>query len=1256
MAKTKLNRMQRYALMTLPLLMAIPANAQNADVIVAQPAGGAGQYYSYVVSPTSTTQNLLFTIRNDPSFTSLADISLSRSGGPNLLTNGNFSAGGFNSGGIIVPNGWFTVGQQGLGAAGTLRQNCGPSGLSCWYDGAVGGRDGIGQTLNNLSVGSNYDLRFWLASSPPNNGSDVLTIVYFQNALPGGFVSTSTPDIDTAVAAYTTTQLLASQVNPNFVGGTLQVAAAGAFANAFTIQAQGGTIDTNGLAATFSGSFSGPGALTKMGTGTLTLTGANSYAGGTALNAGTIAVGNNAALGTGALTMAAGTTLQAGAANLAVGNAIGLTGAASIDVAGQVLTLSGVISGRGPLSVIDSAAAATDALILSGTNSYTGGTTVSGTTLQVAADANMGAAAGGLTLTGATLRSTASFASGRAVTLGTGGGSFNVAPSTILTLNGVVSGTGLTKVNSGTLALNGANSYTGGTALNAGTIAVGNNAALGTGALTMAAGTTLQAGAAGLSVANSIGMAGGGTVDVAGQVLTLAGVISGTGPLAVIDSAAAAGDALILTGANSYTGGTSVSGTTLQVAGDGNLGAAAGGLTLANGTLRTTASFTSARTVSLGAGGGSVDVAPSTSLTLTGVVSGTSLTKANSGELVLNAANSYTGGTALNGGTITVNNNAALGTGTLTTAAGTTLNFGTNALTLANAVSLGGATTVSTGANTATLSGVVSGTGALTKTGSGILNMTGASSYTGATTVSAGTLNVTGALASAVTVQTGAAITGNGTVGALTVQSGGAVSPGGVGTTDTVTLNVTGAGSLAGTYTVHFTPTGNDRITAGGAMTVGGTLAALPTGTYLNFNQVFTVASGSSLTGSFASATGLDQFGVAFAPVLEYTATQANLRLAPQSLVVLGNRFGGISGNQLEVARAFDRAVAVGYNPQAFFNVYANSGTNLPRTLREMSGEQRAAERRVVLDSSRIVRETALDSLNLGVGAAGGQQVSADKGEAKLTYWLRIGGTWGSAKASGAATGFDTQQIALLTGFDWAKDNVKLGGLFSYTTTDVTFSQLGGTSTVETVGGAVYAGWRQPDAGFAINAGFSLASARTSGNRAITLPSFSQTLAGRTTGTTYQVFAELAYDLAKSETLRVEPFVRNSYVTAEMNALAETGGVAALAAPKQTHDINIFNAGLRVATAVKGGKINLHASAAWQRTSGGRDANTFLGIPAVGQFGNIRSVAIDPDALLLQVGASARVTDRVRLGLDYSGLIGDLNNDHSARASLNIAF
>lgn len=937
--------------------------------------------------------------------------------------------------------------------------------------------------------------------------------------------------------------------------------------------------------------------------------------------------------------------LQTGAGG---GLDLGTGGFVHVDT-GLDATLAVAVSGTGSLSK-----QGFGRLILTDFNGYLGGTVVSAGTLAVG---NSGALGMGLvSLADGTMLQ--AFAAG--LTLANDVSIDGVVPSVAtvdtqahtFTLSGIVSGVGiLTKIGSGTLVLNGADAYTSGTALTAGTIRVGTNSALGSGGLAMSSGTTLQAGAANLLVNNGIAIAGGATVDVNGELFTLAGVISGEGPLSVIDSRPVAGAVLVLTGTNSYTGGTVITGTTVAVGQDASLGIPAAGITLAGGTLRTTASLATTRAITLGTGGGTLETIASTAMSSIGVVSGTALTKAGTGTLALNAANTYAGGTRLNAGTISIGTASALGTGILAMADGTTLVAGANNLSLANTISTAGVGTLATGANTLTVTGVVSGSGGLVKTGTGLLTMSGASRYAGPTVVAGGTLNVPGSLASAVTVNSGAALTGTGTVGAINVQAGGSVSPGAPGTTNVATLTATGAASLAGAYSVDIVPTANDRITASGALSVAGTMAVSPTGSF-QFGASYTVASGSVRSGTFGTVTGLDRFGAVFDPFVDYTANAVIIRLLPQRLETLCGP--GLGGNALETARSLDRAVAGGFNPQSFFQLYVACPTT-PEALQQISGEQRAIERRVVLDSTRVIRETAFDRLNLGIAAMGGSQRTVDKGDAAVTVWLRGAGAWGSARSNPNASGYSTTQKGVLTGVDWSRDGLTLGGMFHYTATDIDYRTFAGTSDIESTGGSLYAGYRKPG-GIIANVGASVAGLSARGNRVVSIPGLAQTLVGTTHGTGYQVFAELGFDLGKRPDTHIEPFARLSYVKAAMGALNEAGGTAALSAAKQSYDITLTNLGMRIGGEVGATGVLLNSSVSWQAIAGNRDAATLIGLPATGQTSRIRSVAMDRSSALLQTDAAFNLSKRAKLSVSYSALFGNDNDDQAVRATLGMSF
>src|SRR5262245_11764096 len=103
----------------------------------------------------------------------------------------------------------------------------------------------------------------------------------------------------------------------------------------------------NGSNTTVSGTISGNGSLVKEGEGTLTLSGNNSYTGGTLVNEGTLAVGSSTALGTGTLTVADGTTLQAAADGLALANAMRLLGDTTVEIGRDTWRVRGSMSGDG---------------------------------------------------------------------------------------------------------------------------------------------------------------------------------------------------------------------------------------------------------------------------------------------------------------------------------------------------------------------------------------------------------------------------------------------------------------------------------------------------------------------------------------------------------------------------------------------------------------------------------------------------------------------------------------------------------------------------------------------------------------------------------------------------------------------------------------------------------------------------------------------------------------------------------------------
>ncbi|WP_096475366.1 autotransporter outer membrane beta-barrel domain-containing protein [Burkholderia stabilis] len=139
----------------------------------------------------------------------------------------------------------------------------------------------------------------------------------------------------------------ASSGSLTFNGGTLQLGSAFNLASgrAVSITSNNGTIDTQGFNSTLTQGIAGAGSLTKLGSGTLTMNGSNSYAGGTNVNAGTVIVGDgtsaSAALGGGPVTVASGATL--GGYGSVTGN---VTNNGTISVANALASLASGATGN----------------------------------------------------------------------------------------------------------------------------------------------------------------------------------------------------------------------------------------------------------------------------------------------------------------------------------------------------------------------------------------------------------------------------------------------------------------------------------------------------------------------------------------------------------------------------------------------------------------------------------------------------------------------------------------------------------------------------------------------------------------------------------------------------------------------------------------------------------------------------------------------------------------------------------------------
>ena len=462
--------------------------------------------------------------------------------------------------------------------------------------------------------------------------------------------------------------------------------------------ANGGIIDTDGHDIGVSPRLTGAGGLTKNGLGTLTLTGASSYAGATLVNAGTLLVNGDQSAATGLMTVFSGATL--GGTGTIGGNVAMLDGAilapgesaGTLTVGGNLSLASGSILNY-EFGQADVAGGALNDLVNVG-----GDLTLDGTiNVTVPTGGSFGPGiyrvfnyGGALIDNGLTLGTIPGGTGGISVQTGIAG-QVNLVNSMGLALSfwdgaagpkhdgALNGGDGVWRVAgaldnwtdaNGSINADYAQDSFAVFAAAPGTVTIDNSGGnvLASGMQFASDGYIVTGDTLTLTGAQAIIQVGDSSAAGAGYTATIDAEIAGTAQLLKTDAGT-----LALTGANSYTGGTLINGGTVRIGSDANLGDASGGLSIGGGTLHTTTDIVSGRTVTL-IGDGVFRSDAGTTLTLTGPVGGVGgLVKAGAGTLALGGIGSFAGTTTVEAGTLFVNGDYSAATGETSVAAGATL-------------------------------------------------------------------------------------------------------------------------------------------------------------------------------------------------------------------------------------------------------------------------------------------------------------------------------------------------------------------------------------------------------------------------------------------------------------------------------------------------------------------------------------------------------------------------------------------------------
>lgn len=644
------------------------------------------------------------------------------------------------------------------------------------------------------------------------------------------------------------------------------------------------------------------------------------------------------------------------------------------------------------------------------------------------------------------------------------------------------------------------------------------------------------------------------------------------------------------------------------------------------------------------------------------------LVKTDFGTLVLSGANTYEGGTTVNGGTLI--GNAASIRGVLVNNALTTFDQATDG-TFAGDVSGTGVITKSgdgrlvlTGRSTGrwivadgelrsasdrftgdlqidqgatftfdqaqdgVYAGRLTGAGALRFDGGGMVNLTGASNaFTGSTTLASGTLKVNGSLGGKLEILEGARLMGSGRVGSTRIA--GTVAPGNSIGRLTIDGDLTFAPT--GRYEVEIAPDGRaDRIDVTGRATLqGGSVVALSSGDDYVAGTTYRILDAvGGLSGTFASL----QSDLAFLTGrLTYNATGVDLVLDRNAVA-----FVDVSEtrNQLQVAPAIE---ALGDGSTIYDRVVTLNATDARVAYDQLSGEGHAGERAALFGAGREVRSAVLS----GSGGLMGEGL-----------WTQAWHTGADVASDGNAAPYDRSLSGVVGGAERRFGDLRVGAVVGFGTGEV--EARGAEADVESRVLGAYAVAMSNGVRFTGGLIHSWHAVET--DRAVRFNGYSDDLTSEHDSRVLDLFAEAALPAWVGD-VQLESFVGLARSRLSGGAFVETGGEAALDVDGDDLALTSISLGLRGSAFVgEAGRFRLYGGADLTATAGDRGAPISARFEGEMDRFDIRTVRMDPLTVGVELGAETALGAHGRLSAGYVGSYGARQESHGAQITARWTF
>jgi outer membrane autotransporter protein len=572
------------------------------------------------------------------------------------------------------------------------------------------------------------------------------------------------------------------------------------------------------------------------------------------------------------------------------------------------------------------------------------------------------------------------------------------------------------------------------------------------------------------------------------------------------------------------------------------------------------------------------------------------------------------------------------------------------------------------------------GTSSLNKLGFGTLTLTGDSSaFTGATTVSGGTLLVNGSIAaSAVGVQSGAVLAGNGWVGATTVLAGGTIAPGN-NSIGTLHVNGTYIQKLGSTYQVLVDPNSN----ASSMIAVTGA-ATLANGAVLNVTKsmpgnyqvgtLYTVLSATNgVSGTYTLTGDTASLSTYLSLTDIYDANHAYLTVKQTRDI------GAPATTPNQTATAGGVGSLPSGNPVVTDVLNSPTDAAARTAFDQLSGEIYASAKTAGIEDSHFVRDAAVDRIREAFCAVGatamdrklvvtptgfargpseqkpGASGCASGGD-RFTVWGQVFGSWGHTNGNGNAASLDHDTGGFFTGIDAPIfDGWRAGILTGYGRGDFNVSGRASSGSSDDYYAGLYGGTQWGALGLRTGLTYTTQDIRT--GRSAFFPGVGGSLSSGYNAGTTQIFGDLGYKVDVGR-IAFEPFANLAYVNLHTNGFSEQGGAAALTSRGGDTDTSFSTLGLRGSTGfVLFGTMSATArgSLGWRHAYGDITPVSVVSLAGGNAF-SIAGVPIAVDEAVVETGFDLHVNGRTTIGFSYSGQFGSGATDQSVRGDLTVRF